>query len=142
MKSKILVFIQFACLALLAIVTSWPALEWWVIVLLAISGILAFWAMAVMRIGNFNVVPDPVAGGNMVSRGPYKLIRHPMYTSIIIFAMALLAGQFDYIKLCVSLVLITDLIVKMKFEETLLYNHYADYKEYMKTTKRVIPFVW
>lgn len=142
MKSKILVFIQFAALALLAIVTSWPALEWWVIVLLAISGILAFWAMAIMQIGNFNVVPDPVAGGNMVTRGPYEFIRHPMYTSIIIFALALLAGQFDYIKLSVSLVLITDLIVKMNYEETLLSNHYADYKEYMKKTKRVIPFVW
>ena len=90
----------------------------------------------------FRSVPTPVDKGVMISRGPYKVIRHPMYTSIFIFAIAMLAGQFDYYKLIISLVLVADLVVKMIFEEGLLCNHYPGYKDYMNKTKRVIPFVW
>ena len=142
MKGKILVTIQFTCLILLALATSWLTLPWWVYIMLALSGFLAFWAMAVMRLGNFNVVPTPVDKGVLITGGPYKVIRHPMYTSIFIFAVALLAGQFDYIKLFTSLALFAGLIVKMLYEETLLRNHHPGYEAYMAKTKRVIPFVW
>jgi len=142
MKGKILVTIQFTCLILLALATNWFALVWWAFILIALSGLLAFWAMAVMRLGNFNVLPTPVDKGILVSDGPYSLIRHPMYTSIFIFAFALLAGQFDYIKLFTSLALVAGLIVKMLYEETLLRNHHPGYEAYMAKTKRVIPFVW
>ena len=142
MKGKVLVTIQFTCLALLAIFTNWFNLPGWVFILLAVSGFLAFWAIVAMRPGNFNIVPTPVEEGIMVSGGPYKRIRHPMYTSIFIFAFALLAGQFDYIKLIISLVLVTGLVIKMLFEEDLLCKHYPGYKAYMKKTKRVIPFLW
>jgi protein-S-isoprenylcysteine O-methyltransferase Ste14 len=142
MKGKILVTIQFTCLVLLMIFTNWLTLPWWTFLLLGISGFLAFWAMHVMKFGNFNIVPTPVDKGNMISQGPYKVIRHPMYTSIFIFAIALLAGQFDYYKLIISLVLVADLVVKMIYEEGLLCTHYPGYKDYMQKTKRVIPFVW
>lgn len=142
MKGKILVTIQFTCLALLMIFTQWRALSWWAFLIIGASGFLAFWAMAVMKLGNFNVVPYPVVNGNLVTVGPYRVIRHPMYTSIFIFAFALLAGQFDYTKLIVSIVLVTGLIVKMLYEEGLLSGHFPGYKTYMEKTKRVIPFVW
>ena len=142
MKGKILVTIQFSCLALLLILTNWPSLPWWAILLIMMSGILAFWAMAAMKPGNFNVVPTPVEAGLLVTRGPYKVIRHPMYTSIFIFATALLAGQFDYWKLVISVVLLTGLVVKMYYEENLLLNHFTGYEAYMKRTKRVVPFIW
>ena len=142
MKGKILVTIQFTCLALLIVFTNWLQLEWWTVLLFFFSGFLAFWAMGVMKLGNFNVVPTPVENGVLVSAGPYKLIRHPMYTSIFIFAMATLTDQFNYIKLVISLVLVVGLIVKMLFEEDLLCKHFSGYKDYMMKTKRVIPFVW
>jgi len=142
MKGKILVALQFTCLILLALVTNWLALPWWSFTLLAISAFLAMWAMVVMKLGNFNVVPTPVDKGVLVTHGPYKVIRHPMYTSIFIFAAALLAGQFDYKKLIISLALVAGLVVKMIYEEGLLRDHFPDYKEYMGKTKRVIPLVW
>ena len=142
MKAKILVTIQFLGIAILMIVTNWLTLPWWSFLILGFAGFLAFWAIYVMKIGNFNVVPYPVENGVMVSRGPYKLIRHPMYTSILLSAIALLSGQFDYYKLIIALVLAINLIVKMIFEEGLLIRHYPGYKDYMSKTKRVLPFVW
>ena len=88
------------------------------------------------------MVPYPVFNGNMITTGPYSVIRHPMYTSIFIFAFALLAGQFDYLKMGVGLVLVAGLVVKMIYEEGQLVNHYPGYKAYMLKTKRVIPFIW
>ncbi len=131
MKGKILVTIQFLGIALLMIVTNWLTLPWWTFLIQGFAGFLAFWAMYVMKIGNFNVVPNPVENGVLVSSGPYKLIRHPMYTSIFIFAVAMLSGQFDYYKLIISLVLVTDLVVKIIFEEGLLCRHYPGYKSYI-----------
>lgn len=142
MKGKILVTIQFTCLALLMITTNWLALPWWSFLILGISGLLAFWAMAVMKLGNFNIVPYPVVNGTMVTDGPYSVIRHPMYTSIFIFDLALLAGQFDYTKLSISTILVAGLIVKMLYEEGKLVEHFPGYRSYIEKTKRVIPFVW
>jgi protein-S-isoprenylcysteine O-methyltransferase Ste14 len=142
MKGKILVAIQFVSIALLALATHWIALPWWTLVFFGLSVLLLAWAVLAMKPGNFNVVHTPVETGVMVSRGPYRLIRHPMYTSIFIVAITLLAAQFDYIKLTISLVLVTGLVVKMIYEESLLCEHFPDYKNYMKETKRVIPFIW
>lgn len=142
MKGKILVAVQFSCVTLLAAVTNWLVLPWSSLVLLLFSASLAMWATIVMKPGNFNIVPTPVAKGILVTRGPYKVIRHPMYASIFIFALALLAGQFDYSKLLISLVLATGMVMKMLFEEELLRKHFPEYLAYMKKTKRVIPFIW
>lgn len=142
MKGKILAIVQFACLALLLKLTKWNELDIWTILGFAISGLLATWSMLVMRFGNFNVVPKPVEKGVLVTQGPYSVIRHPMYASVFIFLAALLTGQFDFIKLIVSLILVVDLVIKMLYEENLLLAHYHDYQAYMQKTKRVIPFVW
>jgi protein-S-isoprenylcysteine O-methyltransferase Ste14 len=142
MKGKILVTIQFSCIFLLAIFTKWQALPWWTLVLLGLSGLLAFGAMGVMKYGNFNVVPTPVEKGRLVTNGPYSVIRHPMYTSIFIFAIALLAAQFNIAKLLVCIALILGLIVKMLYEESLLRKHFEGYESYIHKTKRVIPFIW
>jgi len=142
MKGKILVIIQFTCLALLMILTNWLILPWWSLLLLSISAILAFWAMMVMKFGNFNIVPAPVEKGIMITYGPYRVIRHPMYASVFIFIIALLTGQFSYSKLSISLVLVAGLVVKMLYEESLLCKLHPGYRAYMLKTKRVIPFVW
>ena len=142
MKGKILVTIQFGCIGGLLIFTRWFSLPWWSYLLLVVSWALATWAMVTMKLGNFNVVPTPVQEGKMVTSGPYRLIRHPMYTSIFIFAAALLAGQFDYVKLFISMMLLAGLVIKMLHEEHLLCSHYPGYRAYMDGTKRIIPFVW
>jgi len=142
MKGKILVTIQFVSLALLLMFTNWILLPLWTYIPVLFSALLAFWAAGAMKPGNFNIVPYPVKNGVMISRGPYRLIRHPMYASILIFSFGLLAGQFDYKKLLVSVVLMVCLVIKMYFEEKLLCAHHPGYKAYIQKTKRIIPFIW
>ena len=49
---------------------------------------LGGWALAANRPGNFNIRPTPRAGGRLVQAGPYRWIRHPMYTAVLSCALA------------------------------------------------------
>ena len=54
---------------------------------LALSALLGVWTLAWNRPGNFNIRPEPKAGGQLVTGGPYRLMRHPMYTAVLLFAV-------------------------------------------------------
>lgn len=142
LKSYLLVAVQFAALILLA--WSGPIIArpplWLLIELLGLA--VGVWAIWSMRLFNFNVTPDVKTEGYMVERGPYRLIRHPMYSSLLIICGALVANHFTWPRLLMLLALAIDLIVKLRYEEGLLAAHYPQYAAYMTRTKRLLPFVW
>lgn len=78
---SVLVLLQFGLLAVLALL-AWPAVEHGAIP-------LAGWAFTANRPGNFNIHPSPRVGGTLVTSGPDAWIRHPMYTSLLLGALAL-----------------------------------------------------
>lgn len=45
---------------------------------------LGLWAVTADRPGNFNIRPVPRAGGQLIDRGPYRWIRHPMYSALLL----------------------------------------------------------
>jgi protein-S-isoprenylcysteine O-methyltransferase Ste14 len=62
------------------------------LLIIELSGLITgFWSVFAMKIRNFNISPEVKTGGKMTSRGPYKIIRHPMYLSILLFFMNCLA---------------------------------------------------
>lgn len=141
-KSYVLVAVQFACLITLAMTGPviarqpvWLALE--------VAGIaLGAWAIIAQRFINFNVTPDVKVEGFLVQTGPYRWIRHPMYASLILIGIALVADTFSWLRLAILALLIVDLVVKLSYEERLLTSHYPTYVAYTQGTKRLIPFVY
>lgn len=141
-KSYVLVAIQFACLIALAVTGPviarqplWLALE--------IAGVaLGVWAIVAQRFLNFNITPDVKVEGFLVQTGPYRFIRHPMYASLILIGIALVANDFSWLRLGILLVLVVDLVVKLSYEERLLTAHYPMYAAYTQETKRLIPFIY
>ncbi len=103
---------------------------------------LGLWAIYVMRIGNFNIVPEPVENGVLRESGPYQLIRHPMYTSILLFAIPELIYYFTWWRFLLFILLLISLIAKLTYEESRLLQEYSGYGDYRKKTKRLIPFVF
>ena len=76
--SLLFVFIQFLSLGVIALTGPLVA-DNPVLLALELAGLaLGVWAVVAMRIGNFHITPEPLKGSKMVSRGPYKFIRHPM----------------------------------------------------------------
>ena len=141
-KSLLFVGVQFAALgAIAATGPLWPSNP----ILLAVELIglaLGVWAVLAMRIGNFNIAPDPFSWTKIVTSGPYGLIRHPMYLSLLVLTLPLIVEQFDVLRLIFWLVLLIDLVLKLNFEESLLVARLPGYKEYRGQSYRLIPFVY
>ena len=106
------------------------------------AGMLGLWAIGTMGIGNFNVTPDVKPRARLVTSGPYRLIRHPMYTALLGGALALVLDAFSPLRLAIWLVLLIDLVVKLNYEERLLSLNLEGYSAHMQRTKRLIPFLY
>ena len=135
-------FLLLAALALAAILAVFqraiPPGAW----TLGLGGLaLATWAVSCNRPGNFNIRPEPRAGGQLVVHGPYRWIRHPMYTAVLAVAAAcaLLAGA-TWAWLCVA-ALGAVLVAKATLEERALLVVHPDYGAYRARTKRFLPWV-
>jgi len=110
--------------------------------LIALAGLISLWTLATNRPGNFNVRPIPKQSGKLITTGPYKYIRHPMYSSLFFGGLGVLLCQFIWWKLIAWVLLIVALTLKAKFEEKSLVAHYSDYAAYRKTNFSFIPFIW
>ncbi len=142
MKSWLLVSIQFAALA--AILLTGPLFPGSLVPLaVELAGLaLGVWAILAIGFGNFNITPHPVHGAQLVTRGPYALIRHPMYSALLLTTLPLVLFAFNPLRAVVWLVLLADLLVKLNYEEQLLTKEFKGYAQYKKHTSRLIPFVY
>ena len=141
-KSSLYVAIQFICLGLIAITGSLiPSNN--ALLVIELSGLgLGIWAILSMRIGNFNIAPDPFKWTQLVTSGPYRLIRHPMYLALLLTTLPLVINDFDLFRISVWLVLLLDLLLKLNYEEKLLARKLVGYDQYMGKSARLIPFLY
>ena len=113
----------------------------WAILLILAAIVLAIWAILSMIKGEFRISPIPAENAVLIIFGPYKWIRHPMYSAIFLGVIGLFTFHFSWIKLGLFLALIIVLSIKLKWEEKLLSKKFDDYQVYKKKTKRIIPFL-
>ena len=137
--SWILVALQFGLLIVLMANMSFSC--WWCIGLYVVSGSLGMWAVVVMKLGNFNIVPDVKHDSILVTELPYKHIRHPMYTSVILLGLGMMLSAYSSFTLLIWLGLVVIMFMKAKYEESLLMARFPDYEKYCANTKAFIPFV-
>jgi protein-S-isoprenylcysteine O-methyltransferase Ste14 len=82
-------------------------------------------------------------GQSVVSTGPYRYVRHPMYASMFLLfpGSALLLGSWWGLMFCT--VLLGLLVWRILLEERMLENGLAGYDEYERKVRyRLIPRVW
>ncbi len=141
---NLLVLLQFGLLLLLAVAAgpsiargAWPMPAG---VLAALSLALAIWTLAHNRIGNFNIRPVPKRGGRLVTSGPYRWIRHPMYTSVLLGAAALAwtAPAWAWLG-WFGLWLV--LWAKATLEEAQMTQWHPDYRAYRQRSRRFLPWL-
>ncbi len=110
--------------------------------LISSAGIaLGLWAVLVMRF-SVNIFPEVRKTQQLMTQGPYKLIRHPMYTAVLLLTAGFLVNRIDPISISLWLVLLVDLVLKLRYEEALLTKSFSGYEEYSNKTKRLVPFVY
>jgi len=137
----IYVVIQFGCIIYLLINAKFDHLNMSSAVLIALSIVIGLMAVINMKPGNLNIVPTLKDKHQLVTHGIYQFIRHPMYTSVVLFCLSLTLTIGDNQSIIVMITLLIDLILKSNLEEKPLIERFDDYSNYKIKTGRFLPFL-
>jgi len=114
----------------------------WIGAFLCVSG-LAFAIWARITLGrNWSGAITLKEEHELIERGPYRIVRHPIYTGILaMFAgTAVAIGTFG--GFVGVLLLFISSWIKLKREEDLMLKQFpAEYSAYRRRVKRIIPFL-
>jgi len=124
-------------LATRALFSSFPL----VISVQVLALVLFLWARVTFGRRSYHVVADPTEGG-LVTGGPYRYIRHPIYAAFCLFTSAGVAAHWSWSAgLCGGLIL-GSAVLRIFCEECLVAARYPEYAQYSLTTWRMIPYVY
>ncbi len=137
-----LVSLQFICLFLIA-ATGPLYPERPVLLLVYFSGMtIGLWGILSMNSDTLNVPPNVRPNAELTSRGPYAVIRHPMYLALILVSLPLVIVKPTVFRIIVETTLAVDLLIKMHTEEKMLLKNLEGYQLYRKKTWKLIPFIY
>jgi protein-S-isoprenylcysteine O-methyltransferase Ste14 len=144
------VVLQFALIAAVIVLgliaPGWPdGARWWLKgagVMLVFGGALVL-VLAGRALGRgFTPLPKPAEGGELVERGPYGVVRHPVYSGGLLVAAGISLALSPW-SLVVSAILAVIWALKASVEERFLIERYPAYAEYRSRTRyRLVPFLY
>ncbi len=88
---------------------------------------------------SFHASANPTEGG-LITRGPYRFIRHPIYTAVCVFAWTGVAANQSWTSGLCGVVILGGAVMRMTCEESLVAARYPEYAEYKARTWRMIPY--
>jgi protein-S-isoprenylcysteine O-methyltransferase len=113
-------------------------------VVLFVAGLLLRW-WAIIALGRFFTVDVTIEKDHeLIERGPFRVVRHPSYTGVLLafVGFALSLGNWDAL-LVILLPIGAAFIHRMNVEENALSGALGQqYTDYMRRTKRLVPFVY
>ncbi|MEZ5185758.1 MAG: isoprenylcysteine carboxylmethyltransferase family protein [Candidatus Nanopelagicales bacterium] len=119
---------------------AWPGSTWIGGALLILGAALGWWSLRTLG-ASLSPFPKPRSRAELVEHGPYRIVRHPIYSSALLALLGLcLVGSWW------GLVALTVLLVwwlgKAHVEEHWLRAHYPGYEAYCHRVRaRIIPWL-
>ena len=125
----------------LGIVPHVAPLAWAAAVLCVIGLAFALWARVTLG-RNWSGVVTLKEGHELVERGPYRFVRHPIYTGILTMFFATALAQGHLAGFAGTLLMFASFWIKLRDEEKLMLQQFPErYAAYRRRAKRIIPFV-
>ncbi|HSX09238.1 MAG TPA: isoprenylcysteine carboxylmethyltransferase family protein [Candidatus Saccharimonadales bacterium] len=76
-----------------------------------------------------------------LTRGPYEIIRHPVYAGYLLVMISFVEVEFTFLRLIALAILCATIFLKIVREESIMKEDVQEYKDYMKKTKALIPYL-
>ncbi len=104
-------------------------------------GLILFWWVHKTLGKNWSPILEIRKNHKLVTQGPYKYIRHPMYTQMWIGVVGYWLISSNWIVGIVAFLTWSILyFIRLPEEEKLMIEEFGqEYKDYMKKTKRIVP---
>jgi protein-S-isoprenylcysteine O-methyltransferase Ste14 len=118
-----------------------PAIECAAAALCVIGVAFAIWARVTLG-RNWSGLVTLKEEHELVARGPYRFVRHPIYTGMLAMFFATALMQRHVAGFLGVLLLFASFWIKLGLEEKLMLQQFPKrYADYRRRTKRIIPFV-
>ena len=88
------------------------------------------------------VFPEPLPETRLVQSGIYGIVRHPIYTSVILLFFAWALWWRSLPGLTLAFVTLGFLDAKARHEERRLHLKFPDYESYARRVKRLLPWIY
>jgi protein-S-isoprenylcysteine O-methyltransferase Ste14 len=113
----------------------------WVIAVQVGAGLLLLWARLAFGRRSFHAAASPTEGG-LVTSGPYRHIRHPIYTAFSLFSVAGVVAHWSWVSALLGGFIVGCALLRIFCEEALVTARYPEYQQYAARTWRMIPYVF
>lgn len=80
--------------------------------------------------------------GTLVTSGPYRLVRHPVYTAQILLALGWSLAFGGWLTALYTIALSVALNFKSLMEERRLLQRFPEYRDYQSRTRKFVPFIY
>ena len=108
-----------------------------------LSAALTAWALSENRYAEAVSRIQEERGQRVCNTGPYAFVRHPMYSAIIMWCVAVVMVLSSAWVALVSGAVAVTIVVRTVLEDTMLARGLAGYSEYRRAVRwRLVPFVW
>ena len=141
-RGKVLVTIQFACLAILAII---PYSRQRYLLTNVAGSISIVVSLIILSIAAFDlrpaltIMPEPRTGAPFITKGIYKIVRHPMYLGVILIGVGLTLIKCSLPGVFLTAILVIDHKIKHRYEDRLLREKWPEAREYQEKVGALFP---
>jgi protein-S-isoprenylcysteine O-methyltransferase Ste14 len=114
----------------------------WIGVVLCVAGLaFCFWARFTLG-RNWSGVVTLKGGHELITRGPYALVRHPIYTGLLTMAVGTVVVLGHLAGIIAMPFIFLSFWIKLRYEEKVMLEKFPDeYTAYQRRMKRLIPFI-
>jgi protein-S-isoprenylcysteine O-methyltransferase Ste14 len=102
--------------------------------------VIMVWARRSFPTQTFRVDATPSAE-TIIRRGPYRVIRHPMYSAALLFIWASVFSHLSLWTILIGAFVTIIAALRIFFEERFLRARYPEYLAYAQVTKVIVPYV-
>ena len=129
--------------------SPWPLDRLWLMyaswAIATLVGASAIWLLGkgLIDLGqSLTPLPYPRNDGTLIQTGVYGIVRHCLYSGVILLAIAGTLYWFSLSHLIATIILFVFFDAKASQEEKWLCDRYPEYPAYQQTVKKLLPFIY